>query len=107
MRSIKVRRRKRGVGDTFLYTRQPIKNPPASSKPLEMLEVDSSNIQAIGYKNGALFVRFNNWITYKYDKVPAEVYEELMKSDSKGSYLYHKIRDVYEGIVVDMRGTYI
>ena len=63
-----------------------------------MIKVKSSNLHAVGYnkEESILYIQFKNKITYKYEDVPEMVYNELMKSSSKGSYLYHNIRDKYK-----------
>ena len=65
---------------------------------VEMTYVDSSNIEAVGHDPEAqeLHVRFLSDDTYVYHGVPAEVYDELMASASKGSYLNRMIKGVYE-----------
>lgn len=65
---------------------------------IEMNFVSSSNIDAIGYdtETAELHVRFlKSGLTYKYPGVPQEVYEELMRADSKGSYFNRLIKPVY------------
>lgn len=63
---------------------------------MERMSVDSSNLVSVGYDEGTsiLEVEFNNGI-YQYFEVPAHVYEELMNSDSKGSFLYRHIKNTY------------
>ena len=65
---------------------------------VEMNYVDSSNIEAIGHDTDAqeLHVRFLSGTIYVYHGVPNEVYENLMASPSKGSFLNREIKGVYE-----------
>ena len=65
---------------------------------VQMQQVESSNIAAVGYDQDAevLYIEFNNGTTYSYDMVPFYVYEELMDADSKGQYFHKYIRTVYE-----------
>lgn len=65
---------------------------------VDMNYVDSSNIEAIGYKSDEqeLYVRFLSGATYVYYGVPEHVYEEIMGAPSKGSYLNRVIKGVYE-----------
>jgi hypothetical protein len=61
----------------------------------EMIFVDSSNIEAIGYDaaNRELHVRFvNSGETYVYSDVEEWEFEEFQRADSKGTYLYGNIR---------------
>jgi len=65
---------------------------------VDMIYVDSSNIEAIGYDPNAqeLHVQFLSGITYVYYNVPENVYEEIMDAPSKGSYFNRIIKGVYE-----------
>lgn len=66
--------------------------------PPDMQQVDSSNIQAIGYDEAdqTLYVEFIDSGTYAYSPVPASTHEELMAADSKGSYLNREIKPNYD-----------
>jgi hypothetical protein len=63
----------------------------------EMIFVDSSNIEAIGYEpdQNELHVRFLTGETYVYSEVPQDVFDQLVYSDSKGSYFNRFIKPVY------------
>jgi len=63
----------------------------------EMIPVDSSNIESVGYDIGSreLHVLFLANRSYVYSDVPREVYEELLRAPSKGSYLNRAIKGVY------------
>ena len=65
---------------------------------VDMIYVDSSNIEAIGYDSDAqeLHVQFLSGTTYVYYNVPENVYEEIMDAPSKGSYLNRVVKGVYE-----------
>jgi len=54
--------------------------------------VHSSNINSIGYENGILEVEFNKGDIYQYYGVPEEVFENLFKSESIGSYVSKYIK---------------
>ncbi|MCB1056219.1 MAG: KTSC domain-containing protein [Acidobacteria bacterium] len=65
----------------------------------EMIYVDSSNIEAIGYDPDAqeLYVRFlKSGDTYVYYNVEECVFGEIMQADSKGIYLAANIKGRYE-----------
>lgn len=67
-------------------------------KTPEMIEVQSSNIAAVGYTGvtETLFIRFKGKTTiYAYQDVPAEVHAELMSSESIGRYYAQHIKKVY------------
>lgn len=55
----------------------------------EMIYVDSSNIEAIGYDDDAqeLHVQFLCSAYYIYSGVPRFVFDDLMNAASKGSFL--------------------
>lgn len=60
---------------------------------MQWLKVESSNISSVGYDRGAqvLEVEFRGGTRYRYSGVPADKYDELMASPSKGSYLHRHI----------------
>jgi TFIIF-interacting CTD phosphatase-like protein len=64
---------------------------------MNLIKVDSSMIYAVGYDEEAqiLEVVFKRTGVYRYSNVPKNVYEELMASDSKGSYMRDMIIDMY------------
>jgi hypothetical protein len=64
----------------------------------EMIFVDSTNIEAMGYDPATmeLHVRFlKSGETYVYYNVEQWRFEELMQADSKGSYLNAHIKPNY------------
>jgi len=65
---------------------------------LEMVFVDSSNIEAIGYDEDAqeLHVRFLSGATDAYLNVPRQVFDDLMYAPSKGSFLNREIKTVFQ-----------
>jgi len=71
----------------------------------ELIPVESSMIQAVGYdaKTRTLEVLFNSGRLYGYEGVPPEVYEELMASDSKGGYMRSEIIDMYPEFSISRR----
>ncbi len=54
--------------------------------------VDSSNITALGYKEGDLFVRFKGTGTYRYKAVPLEVAARVVFAESPGSTLNELVK---------------
>ncbi len=65
----------------------------------EMIFVDSSNIEAIGYDTGTLelHVRFlKSGETYVYYAVEEWRHQEFMQADSKGVYLNVNIKPHYQ-----------
>ena len=71
--------------------------PTTVSIQVEMKKVNSSNIQAIGYKDWIqeLYVQYNSG-TYIYHEVELELYERLMKAESKGRFLNENIKNKYK-----------
>lgn len=62
-----------------------------------MINVDSSNIEAIGYdeNSSTLQVEFKNGGMYQYFDVPEEVFIGLRDADSVGGYLAARIKGTY------------
>ena len=52
--------------------------------------VSSSNIDALGYAMGKLFVLFKSGATYQYEPVNFTTFDRLCKAESVGS-LFHKL----------------
>jgi len=50
---------------------------------LTMVPVNSTNLLAVGYESETLtlYVKFHNGRTYKYDRVPEQVYLDLLEFD--------------------------
>ena len=64
---------------------------------MKLKAVDSSMLVAVGYDEATkeLRVIFKPGDTYRYLNVPKSVYIELMKAESKGSYLKTHVIDVF------------
>lgn len=62
---------------------------------MQMIPVSSSNLSAIGYEDGTLYIRFNSGAKYWYRNVPESVYINLMNASSKGKYFDSHIKNVY------------
>jgi len=67
------------------------------AKNMKHMKVDSSDIVSVGYDSDVkiLEVIFYGGRTYQYANVPINVYEELMRAPSIGSYFNTHIRDAY------------
>ena len=63
----------------------------------EMIYVDSSNIEAIGYDDDGqeLHVQFLGGGYYIYHDFPRNIFDELMNASSKGSFLNREVKSVY------------
>jgi len=64
---------------------------------MEMIHVESSNIEAVGYDedSATLQVEFKNGGMYQYFDVPENVYVGLRDADSRGGYLASTIKGSY------------
>lgn len=62
---------------------------------MNMTPVSSSNLSAVGYENGTLYVSFHSGGLYSYSGVPESVYRGLMSAGSKGSYFAAYIKKSY------------
>ncbi len=64
----------------------------------EMIAVDSTNIEAVGYDEPAqdLYVQFEGGRIYIYSGVSTYTYEDLLSAPSKGSYFNREIKPNYE-----------
>jgi hypothetical protein len=64
---------------------------------MELIKVDSSMIYAFGYdeQQQVLEVVFKRTGVYRYRNVPKQVYQQLLKAESKGSYMRDLIIDMY------------
>jgi hypothetical protein len=64
---------------------------------MKMQNVESSNVEAIGYdaENFTLRVRYLNGRTYDYSGVPETTFEALLNSDSVGKYLNSAVKNVH------------
>lgn len=65
----------------------------------ELVPVQSSNLDAIGYdpEGQALYVRFKSSATiHRYSDVPPQVHADLMAADSKGAHFFRHVRNAYK-----------
>jgi hypothetical protein len=62
---------------------------------MEMIPVNSSDLQSVGYENGTLFIRFHSGGTYSYSGVPDSVYRDLLAAGSHGQYFQAFIKGHY------------
>lgn len=63
--------------------------------------VTSSNVKAIGYDDGALFVEFHGSGTYRYDKVPRQVFDDFLAAESAGRFFAANVRGKFGHKPVD------
>ena len=61
---------------------------------MDRQEVESSVIGAVGHSR-VLEIQFESGRIYQYFNVPEDVYEEMLKAESKGKYFNANIRGKY------------
>lgn len=66
-----------------------------SSEKIEMTPVKSSNIAAVGYKDGKMQIQFKGGGLYSYNNVPVDVFERLKKAPSVGKFFHRNVKGVY------------
>ena len=73
---------------------------------MEMIPVISSNLKSVGWKGNVILengykaydilrIEFLHGGIYDYLNVNKEIYEAMMKEESKGSFWYRKIKGKY------------
>lgn len=64
---------------------------------MQMIEVDSSMLKAVGYNHSTQTLRavFNGGRTYDYFEISREVYDRLLDDNSKGGYMRSRIINQY------------
>lgn len=64
----------------------------------EVYEVESSNIDRVGWQGEDAYVAFKNGNVYKYPKTPRNVFDDLLKAKSVGKTFSQTLRkaDTYE-----------
>lgn len=73
---------------------------------MKMIPVISSNVKAIGYEKNVIIddgfnpkdilrIEYLSGYIYDYLNVSEDVYNELMSVESKGSFIYRKLKDKY------------
>ena len=60
--------------------------------------VESSAISSVGYDRGreTLEVEFRSGTIYRFFDVPSEIYEDFLRSSSKGRFFGRKIRGQFD-----------
>ena len=66
-----------------------------------LAKVNSSNVEAVGYTNNNLLVKFKNGTMYQYSNVPQDLYESLLKAPSVGSFMNEKIKGWFDYVKVN------
>lgn len=58
--------------------------------------VVSSNIDAVGYQHGEMFVRFRSGTYYAYAGVNRSVFMAMVNAESVGQFFHRFVRSKYE-----------
>ena len=59
------------------------------------IKVVSSNVVAIGYEDNKLYVDYKSG-SYVYYDVPQNLYTELLAAESKGKFMWAKVKGRYD-----------
>lgn len=59
---------------------------------MEMVKVNSSQVDAMCWKNDVLIVRFTTGAVYMYEDVPYALYKDLVNADSVGHALNESLK---------------
>lgn len=61
-----------------------------------MQAVESSNVDAIGYSKGNLYIDFKDGGSYKFKDVPQEIFTGIQNAGSAGKYFHAQIKGKFE-----------
>lgn len=70
---------------------------------MERQPIESSSMVDAGFDadSGVLEITFRSGKRYRYENVPAEVFDKLMSADSAGKFFASAIRPMYQAIAVE------
>lgn len=66
---------------------------------IQMVDVDSENLQAVGYDSKARVLRIKfhaSPVPYDYEHVPPVVHKMLMEAESKGQFFMENIKGEFK-----------
>lgn len=86
-----------GFAATFLMGEKTNAQLPVIHR-IKLVHVDSDVIEAVGYhhKTRTLELHFRSGAVYRYARVPAAIFDELMAADSKGRCFRERVRGRYD-----------
>jgi KTSC domain len=84
-----------GLADALPEELRPTNELEASGE-IAMIEVESSNIEAIGWSAGVCQVDFLSGSRYRYFEVPEWVYQDFLEAGSKGRFLNEVFKAEYD-----------
>lgn len=62
----------------------------------DLKAVDSSNISHLGHDGSDTWIRFKSGGLYRYSGVPAQVHQDFVAADSKGSFFRQHLAGKYK-----------
>ena len=62
---------------------------------MDLTFVVSSNVSAIGYKDGILEVHFRSGAVYQYHNTTQNLYIEFLAAPSKGKFVHQRLKNHY------------
>lgn len=65
-------------------------------KPPKLTPVESSNIDALGYNDAGLWVRFKSGGLYRYPKCPRTIYDDGLKAPSVGQWFRSAVMGTFK-----------
>ena len=68
---------------------------------MKKIKVVSSNVVAVGYKENNLYVDYKSG-SYVYYDVPKEIYAALLAAESKGKFMWAKVKGRYDYVRLDV-----
>jgi hypothetical protein len=73
-------------------------NKGTKKMSIERVNVESSSLKEVGYdeKTETLEICFGRGAVYRYHKVPSDVHEGLMSSDSIGGYFHRHVKTKFK-----------
>ncbi|HEV2806046.1 MAG TPA: KTSC domain-containing protein [Chthoniobacterales bacterium] len=92
----------------LLFTVAPLQAEPAAIvSHLKRVPVESTAVATVGYskKLHALEIEFRNGAIYRYLDVDPEIYEALLKAESKARFYDDNIRHKYRSLHVRPRSS--
>lgn len=61
-----------------------------------MKPIRSSNIEAVGYESGALYIQLRSGRVYKHTGVPEDLFRNMISASSPGNYYRGFIETMYQ-----------
>jgi len=69
---------------------------------IEATHIDSANINAIGWRDDTLYIRFNSGKSYAYESTPECHFVNLKEAESAGRYFHQHIRSKFRYTLLEL-----